>query len=127
VLVIASAACHDVGRAIDVQRVEGQIEGAVAQGIGYALGEEIPMIDGTPISTLFADYLVPTALDIPEIRTVVLERYPGKGPLGARGIGEPPIGPTAPAIASAIAEAIGVRLTRLPMTPERVLDALDQT
>jgi CO/xanthine dehydrogenase Mo-binding subunit len=125
VRVVAYVACHDVGRAIDLQRVEGQIEGAVAQGIGYALSEEVGIEDGMATSTLFADYLIPTALDVPEIRTIVLERHPGKGPLGARGIGEPPIGPPAPAIASAIADATGVRLTRLPMTPERVLAALE--
>jgi CO/xanthine dehydrogenase Mo-binding subunit len=62
---------------------------------------------------------------VPEIRAIVLERHHGKGPLGARGIGEPPIGPPAPAIASAIADAVGVRLTQLPMTPERVLAALE--
>jgi len=109
-----------------VQRVEGQIEGAVAQGIGYALSEEVVLHDGVCDSTLFADYLIPTSLDIPDIRTIVLERHLGKGPLGARGIGEPPIGPPAPAIASAIADAVGIHLTQLPMTPERVLAALDE-
>jgi CO/xanthine dehydrogenase Mo-binding subunit len=80
--------------------------------------------DGICTSALFADYLIPTSLDIPDIRTIVLEKHLGKGPLGARGIGEPPIGPPAPAIASAIADAVGIRLTQLPMTPERVLAAL---
>jgi CO/xanthine dehydrogenase Mo-binding subunit len=126
VRVVGYVACHDVGRAIDVQRVEGQIEGAVAQGIGYALSEEVVLHDGVCDSTLFADYLIPTSLDIPDIRTIVLERHLGKGPLGARGIGEPPIGPPAPAIASAIADAVGIHLTQLPMTPERVLAALDE-
>ncbi|MGZ4765854.1 MAG: xanthine dehydrogenase family protein molybdopterin-binding subunit, partial [Ilumatobacteraceae bacterium] len=126
VRVVDYVACHDVGRAIDLRRVEGQIEGAVAQGIGYALSEEIELRDGICTSSLFADYLIPTSLDIPDIRTIVLELYPGKGPLGARGIGEPPIGPTAPAIASAIADAVGIHLTQLPMTPERVLSALHE-
>ena len=117
-------ASHDVGRVISLSRVEGQIQGAVAQGIGYALSEDIILQDGVNTSTLMADYLMPTAPQLPDIETIVLERYPGKGPLGARGIGEPPIGPTAPAIASAIADAIGVRLTRLPMTPERVRYAI---
>ena len=124
VRVVDYVACHDVGRAIDVQRVEGQIEGAVAQGIGYALSEEIVFAQGICTSSLFANYLIPTSLEIPDIRTIVLERYPGKGPLGARGIGEPPIGPPAAAISAAIADATGVRLTQLPMTPERVLAAL---
>ncbi len=125
VRVVDYVACHDVGRAIDVQRVEGQIEGAVAQGIGYALSEEMVFSDGICTSALFADYLIPTSLDIPDIRTIVLEKHLGKGPLGARGIGEPPIGPPAPAIASAIADAVGIHLTQLPMTPERVLAALE--
>jgi CO/xanthine dehydrogenase Mo-binding subunit len=127
VRILDYVACHDVGRAIDMQRVEGQIEGAVAQGIGYALMEEVVLVDGVVASTLFADYLIPTALDIPDIRPIVLERHLGKGPFGARGIGEPPIGPPAAAIASAIADAIGTRLFELPMTPERVLAAIHET
>ena len=118
-------AVHDVGRAIDMQRVEGQIQGAVAQGVGYALSEEIEVSGaGVVSSTLFADYLIPTAIDLPDIKAIGLELHPGKGPFGARGIGEPPIGPPAAALASAIQDAIGVRLRRLPMTPERVLAAL---
>jgi CO/xanthine dehydrogenase Mo-binding subunit len=125
VRVLQYVACHDVGRAIDMQRVEGQIQGAVAQGIGYALSESIDVEDGVNLSTLFADYLIPTALDVPDIRAIGLELHPGKGPFGARGIGEPPIGPPAATLASAIEDAIGVRLCELPMTPERVLEALD--
>jgi xanthine dehydrogenase molybdenum-binding subunit len=127
VRVLQYVACHDVGRAIDMQRVEGQIQGAVAQGIGYALSESIDVEDGVNLSTLFADYLIPTALDVPDIRAIGLELHPGKGPFGARGIGEPPIGPPAATLASAIEDAIGVRLCSLPMTPERVLDALAET
>jgi nicotinate dehydrogenase large molybdopterin subunit len=119
-------ACHDVGRAIDMQRVVGQIQGAVAQGVGYALNEEIEIHDGVVDSTLFANYLIPTSLDLPDIEAIGLELYPGKGPFGARGIGEPPIGPCAPALATAIHDAIGVRLRRLPMTPERILAARRQ-
>ncbi len=119
-------ACHDVGRAIDMQRVIGQIQGAVAQGVGYALNEEIEVHDGVVDSTLFANYLIPTSLDLPDIEAIGLELYPGKGPFGARGIGEPPIGPCAPALATAIHDAIGVRLRRLPMTPERILAARRQ-
>jgi CO/xanthine dehydrogenase Mo-binding subunit len=122
--ILRYVACHDVGRAIHMQRIEGQIEGAVAQGVGYALTEEIHIADGTCTSTLFADYVIPTSLDLPDIEAIALEIHPGKGPLGARGIGEPPIGPPAPALASAIHAATGVRLARLPMTPERILAAM---
>jgi CO/xanthine dehydrogenase Mo-binding subunit len=124
VRILRYVACHDVGRVIDLQRVEGQIQGAVAQGIGYALSEEVELEEGVVTSTLFADYLIPTAPDLPEIEAVALELYPGKGPFGARGIGEPPIGPPAPALASAVEDAVGVRLRRLPMSPERIYAAV---
>jgi len=125
VRILRYVACHDVGRAIHMQRVEGQIEGAVAQGVGYALSEEVQIDeDGACTSTLFADYLIPTSLDLPEIRAIALEIHPGKGPLGARGVGEPPIGPPAPALAAAIHNATGAWMTQLPMTPERILAAM---
>jgi CO/xanthine dehydrogenase Mo-binding subunit len=124
VRILKYVACHDVGRAIDMQRVVGQIQGAVAQGVGYAMSEEVEISGGVMSSTLFANYLIPTSVDLPDITAIGLELYLGKGPFGARGIGEPPIGPCAPALASAIEAAVGVRMFRLPMTPERVLAAL---
>jgi CO/xanthine dehydrogenase Mo-binding subunit len=77
-------------------------------------------------SSLFADYLIPVSTDVPDIQAIALEVGPGKGPFGARGIGEPPIAPPAAAIANALADAVGVRITDLPITPERVLEALRQ-
>jgi CO/xanthine dehydrogenase Mo-binding subunit len=124
VRVLKYVACHDVGRAIDPLRVVGQIQGGAVQGIGYALNEEVRYEQGVCESTLFADYLIPTSNDVPDIQVVVLEIGPGKGPFGARGIGEPPIGPPSAAIASAIADAIGARINELPITPERVLAAI---
>lgn len=124
VRILKYVACHDIGRAINMQRVEGQIQGAVAQGVGYALSEDVEVRDGVVTSTLFADYLIPTSVDVPDITAIGLELHPGKGPFGARGIGEPPIGPSAAALASAIQDAVGIRLRQLPMTPERVLAAL---
>ena len=124
VKILKYVAVHDVGRAIDMQRVEGQIQGAVAQGIGYAMSEEMETEGGVLHSTLFANYLIPTSLDLPDLKAIGLELYMGKGPFGARGIGEPPIGPCGPALASAIHNAIGVRMLRLPMIPERVLAAM---
>jgi xanthine dehydrogenase molybdenum-binding subunit len=117
-------ACHDVGRAIDPVRVEGQIQGGAAQGIGYALSEEVEVEEGITTSSLFADYLIPSAADVPDIEAIALEIGAGKGPFGARGIGEPPIGPAPAAVANAIADATGVRLTELPFTPARLLEAL---
>jgi CO/xanthine dehydrogenase Mo-binding subunit len=119
-------ACHDVGVSINPMRVRGQIQGGAMQGIGYALSEECAMVEGNPTSTLFANYLIPSTMDAPDILVDIVESGEGRGPLGARGIGEPPIGPPAPAIASAIENAIGRRPTTLPITPERVLALLDQ-
>jgi len=97
VRVLRYVACHDVGRAINPLRVEGQIQGGAVQGIGYALTEEVLIDEGVPRSSLFADYLIPTSMDVPDVRPLVLELGPGKGPFGARGIGEPPIAPAPPA------------------------------
>jgi CO/xanthine dehydrogenase Mo-binding subunit len=122
--ILRYVACHDVGRMINPQRVEGQIQGGAVQGIGYALSEEIRIVEGIPESSLFADYLMPTSADVPDVRAIPLEIGLGKGPFGARGIGEPPIAPPAAVLANAVADAIGVRITELPITPERVLAAL---
>lgn len=118
-------ASHDVGRQINPVRVEGQIQGGAMQGLGYALMEDCPLDEGQPLSTLFANYLIPSSMDMPDIEVVVVESGEGCGPLNARGIGEPPIGPPAATIASAIEDAIGVRPTELPITPERILRLLD--
>ena len=121
------AACHDVGRAINPMRVEGQIQGGAAQGIGYALSEDC--VDRGRPSAVVAVRRLPdpdVAWTCPTSASIVVESGEGKGPLGARGIGEPPIGPPAATIASAIEAAIGIRPTELPMTPERVLALLDK-
>ncbi len=124
--VLAYIGCHDVGLAINPLRVEGQIQGGVAQGLGYALSEEIVTDNGTNQSVLFADYLMPTSREVPDIIPIILEEVPGKGPFGARGIGEPAIAPVAATIASAIEDAIGARPTELPITPERILALLEE-
>ncbi|HUZ36954.1 MAG TPA: xanthine dehydrogenase family protein molybdopterin-binding subunit [Streptosporangiaceae bacterium] len=126
VTVLRYAACHDVGRAINPMRVEGQIQGGAMQGLGYALTEDLGIEDGYVQSTLFANYLIPNSYDFPDVQVDIIESGEGKGPLGARGIGEPPIGNVAAAIASAVQDAIGSRPTRLPITPERVLALLDE-
>ena len=124
VKLLGYVAAHDVGRAINPRSVQGQITGAVAQGLGMALLEEVVVADGMNLTAGFFQYLIPTATDVPEIDAVVLESGEGMGPFGARGIGEPPIGPPAAAVASAIQDALGVRPASLPMTPERVLKCL---
>jgi len=125
VTVLRYAACHDVGLAINPMRVEGQIQGAAMQGLGYALTEDMVIEDGYVQAALFANYLIPNAQDFPDVLVDIIESGEGKGPLGARGIGEPPIGNVAATIASAIHDAIGLRPGDLPMTPERILRLLD--
>lgn len=122
--VLKYAAAHDVGRAINPRSVEGQIQGGVVQGLGSALMEEVVLEQGVNLTTSFATYLIPGAADVPDVEPLVVESGEGLGPFGARGIGEPPIGPPAAAIANALADATGVRVTRLPLTPERVASAL---
>jgi CO/xanthine dehydrogenase Mo-binding subunit len=126
VRVLRYAASHDVGRIVNPVRLEGQVQGGAVQGIGYALSEDVALDQGMVRSSLFADYLIPVSTDVPDIRVVPLEIGPGKGPFGARGIGEPAIAPAAAAIANAVADALGVRVSALPITPERVLAALRQ-
>ncbi|MBI3092233.1 MAG: xanthine dehydrogenase family protein molybdopterin-binding subunit [Candidatus Tectomicrobia bacterium] len=115
---------HDIGFAINPMSVEGQIEGGVAQGLGYALMEEVRLQEGRVVYPSLLEYRPPTAMDVPKIVPVLVESHPSKGPYGAKGIGEPPIIPTSAAIANAIRHATGVRVTALPMTPERVWRAL---
>ncbi|MDP9242744.1 MAG: xanthine dehydrogenase family protein molybdopterin-binding subunit [Actinomycetota bacterium] len=121
VKVLRYIAAHDVGRAINPLSVEGQIAGGAVQGIGQALLEEVVVQDGVNLTGGFFQYLIPTASDVPDIEPIVLESGEGLGPFGARGIGEPPVGPPLGAISSAIADAVGARPTVLPITPERVL------
>ena len=124
VQVLGIWAAHDVGRAINPRGVEGQIEGGVVQGLGQALMEDYQLDKGHTTTHGFAKYILPTSLDIPEITSVIVEDRDPLSPLGAKGIGEPALVPTAPAIMNAIHDAIGVRITSLPATPEKVLAAL---
>jgi CO/xanthine dehydrogenase Mo-binding subunit/aerobic-type carbon monoxide dehydrogenase small subunit (CoxS/CutS family) len=113
-------AAHDVGRAINPQQVEGQVHGGIAQGLGLALMEEF--VPGKTED--LHNYLIPTIGDIPPIETILIERPDPLGPYGAKGVGEPALIATAPAILNAIAAATGARLTQVPATPSRVLAAL---
>jgi CO/xanthine dehydrogenase Mo-binding subunit len=116
---------HDVGRVINRHLVEGQIEGCLAQALGYAILEHFQMNGGHVLTPHFSTYLLPTALDMPaEVMPIVLELADPNGPYGARGVAEMAMVPFAPAIASAIQDATGVWLTEQPMTPERVLAAI---
>jgi CO/xanthine dehydrogenase Mo-binding subunit len=126
VVVTKIISVHDVGRAINRQQVEAQIEGCLAQAVGYALTENLLSRDGTILTPYFSTYLLPTALDMPvDIVPVILELADPHGPYGARGVAEMPLVPFAPAVAAAIHNATGAWLDDLPMTPERVLAAID--
>jgi len=118
------AACHDVGRAINPAAVEGQIAGGTHQGLGYALMEEFVLEDGFIKTPSLAEYLIPTSVDFPSTDVIILESGTGVGPFGAKGIGEPALTPAAPAVANAVSDALGVRISELPFTPKRVLEAL---
>lgn len=126
ITVLKSVGCHDVGRAINPIAVEGQIQGGSAQGIGYALMEEVQVKDGVTRTPSLSEYLIPTAKDLPTTKAIILESGTGVGPFGAKGIGEPALTPAAPAVANAVANAIGVRIHDLPLTPQRVLAAVDR-
>jgi CO/xanthine dehydrogenase Mo-binding subunit len=116
-------ASHDVGRAIHPRNVVGQIIGGVAMGTGFALMEEF--VPGERIS--FVNYLIPTSKDVPEVIPIIVEDEEPTGPFGAKGVGEPALIPSAPAILNAIADAIGQRIYHLPANLERVLEAAQKT
>ncbi len=124
VKILNLVAAHDVGQSINPALIRGQIYGAAYTGVGYALTEEIQVQKGKVMNPNFRDYQILTARDNIPVEAVVIEKGDADGPYGAKGIGEPGLVPTAPAIANAIYDAIGVRITELPITPERVLDAI---
>lgn len=122
--VLKVVAAFDIGKAINPILVQGQVEGGVMMGLGYALMEELVLKDGVSQNLSFQDYIIPTAMDTPEIIPVFVEHPNIYGPYGAKGIGEMPNIPAAPAITNAIANAIGARIYDLPAHPERVYEAL---
>jgi CO/xanthine dehydrogenase Mo-binding subunit len=124
VRVVDIVAVDDVGRVLNPQSTEGQIHGAIAQGVGYALHEELAIENGRILNGNLADYVIPTALSYPAPRTTIVDSYEPNGPYGAKGASEAPISPTAGAIANAVYDAVGVRITSLPITPQKILDAL---
>ena len=126
VQVLRCTAFMDAGKAIHPAYVEGQMQGGTVQGIGWALNEEyFYHPDGTMANSSFLDYRMPTALDLPMIDTVITEVPNPRHPFGIRGVGEAPIIPPMAALSNAIYQAVGVRLTKLPMTPGAVLEAME--
>jgi xanthine dehydrogenase molybdenum-binding subunit len=117
-------AAHDIGRAINPMGVEGQIEGGIHMGLGYALTEEVLVKEGRVGNPNFMDYRLHTAADMPEIETIIVETDDPEGPFGAKGVGEMGANAIAAAVANAVFDAVGVRITSLPITGEKVLRAL---
>lgn len=125
VRVLRVTAADDLGKAINPNLVEGQIEGAVVQAQGYALMEDFKTKDGHVLTDQLSTYLIPTIRDIPQkVESVILEIPDPNGPWGARGVGEPPFLPVVPAIAAAVHDATGVWYDQFPLTPERILRGL---
>jgi len=120
VTVVSFVAAHDVGRAINPLATEGQIQGGVVQGLGWALMENMAIEDGRITNPDFLDYVVPSAMDVPKIETILVEPIEPNGPYGAKGIGEPALNPAMSAITNAIYNATGIRIKELPASAEKI-------
>ncbi len=121
VRVVEIATAQDVGKALNPQAVEGQIEGGIAQGLGLALMEEIQIEEGKVRNASFTDYLIPTILDMPPVKADVLELGDPDSPYGLKGVGEPPTISSTPAIVSALRDATGQDLARVPVSPDQIV------
>lgn len=126
VTVLKWASAYDVGQAVNVKRVEGQIEGGAAQGMGFGLMEDYIEVDGVPWTWSLHEYIIPSSKDLPDIDTIVLQSKSGKGPFGAKGIGEPSITAAAPAVVNAVRDAVGARVYHIPATSERIFFAMKE-
>lgn len=124
VTLLRLVAGQDVGFALNPAIVEGQIQGGVVQGVGFALSEQMIFQQGAVANPNFSDFKLPTALDVPPLEQVLVEHPSEVGPYGAKGVGEPPTVPTAAAIANAVYAAVGARVKDLPVTPQRVWEAM---
>jgi CO/xanthine dehydrogenase Mo-binding subunit len=113
-------AAQDVGKAVNPQQVEGQIEGGTAQGLGLALMEEIQTQGGLITNASFTDYLIPTTLDMPPVESVLIEDPEPDAPYGLKGVGEPPTVVSTAAIVAALRAATGKDLTRVPVKPDDI-------
>jgi CO/xanthine dehydrogenase Mo-binding subunit len=118
------SAAHDVGRVIHRDALEGQIQGGIVQGMGWAISEELRLDRGRLVNASFTDYTIPTAADAPTVKITVIESEGAGGPFGAKGVGEPSLIPAAAAARNAVCDALGVEVDRLPLTPPTVVAAL---
>jgi len=122
--VLKIIACFDVGQAINPLSAEGQIEGGALYGLGYGMTEEVILDKGNTLTPSLAEYLIPTSVDAPDVKTIMVESGGGVGPFGAKGLGEPACVSVAAAFANAVADAIGARIYDLPVTAEKIIRAL---
>jgi nicotinate dehydrogenase medium molybdopterin subunit len=123
--VLRIVASHDCGTPINPMLVEGQVEGGISMGVGFALQEEILFnANGVMLNPNLTNYIMPTSLDMPEVEVDIVDNYDPSGPFGAKGVGEPTLVPTAACILNAIYNAVGVRITSLPATAEKVFNAI---
>jgi len=122
--VLKIIACFDVGQAINALSAEGQLEGGALYGLGYGMIEEVILDKGNTLTPSLAEYLIPTSVDAPDVKTIMVESGGGVGPFGAKGLGEPSCVSVAAAFANAVADAIGVRIYDLPVTAEKIIRAL---
>jgi CO/xanthine dehydrogenase Mo-binding subunit len=122
--VLKIIACYDVGKAINPLSAEGQLEGGALYGLGYGMIEEVMLDKGNTLTPSLAEYLIPTAVDAPDVKTIMIESGGGVGPFGAKGLGEPACVSVAAAFANAVADAIGGRIYDLPVTAEKIIRAL---
>ncbi len=120
------SAAHDVGRVIHRDALEGQVQGGIVQGIGWATSEELKLDRGRLTNASFTDYIIPTAADAPKVRIAVVESEGAGGPFGAKGVGEPSLIPAPAAVRNAVCAALGVEIDRLPLTPPTVVAALGE-
>ena len=126
VRVVEIATAQDVGKVMNPQALEGQIEGGIAQGLGLALMEEIQTKEGRVLNASFTDYLIPTILDMPSVKMDILELADPEAPYGLKGVGEPPTISSTPAIVAALRDATGRKLTRVPVKPEQIADVSEK-
>ena len=120
------SAAQDVGRVIHRDALEGQIQGGIVQGMGWAISEELKLDRGRLANPSFTDYTIPTAADAPKVKITVVESEGATGPFGAKGVGEPSLIPTPAAVRNAVCDALGVEIDRLPLTPPTVVAALGE-
>ena len=117
----------DCGRLINPRLFEQQVHGGVAQGLGYGLLEDMIVRDGKIMTGDFSTYIIPTAMDVPHMVSLAVQMEEKSGPFGLKGAGEVAVDAPLPAVANAVADACGVRVTRFPMTPERIMEQLERS